>query len=52
MPIYLRTFYIKKLEAIHKHQKQEHDKAMKDAKSRSRAKPPKKAPKFRRWRYL
>ncbi len=48
MPIYLRTFYIKRLEGIHKAQKKEHDKAMKQAKSRSRANPPKKAPKFRR----
>ena len=48
MPIYLRTFYIKRLEGIHKAQKKEHDKAMKKAKSRSRANPPKKAPKFRR----
>lgn len=50
MPVYLRTFYIKRLESIHAEQKKEHEKAMKQAKSRSKApsKVPKKAPKFRR----
>ena len=50
MPVYLRTFYIKRIESIHKEQKKEHEKAMKQAKSRSKTAPkiPKKAPRFRR----
>ena len=44
MPVYLRIFYIKKLSKLFKTQKEEHEKAMKKAKSQSRrssSKPPK-----------
>ena len=43
MPVYLRTFYIHKLSKLFKKQKEEHEKAMRSAKSKSRTggKPPK-----------
>ena len=43
MPVYLRVFYIKKLEKIFKERNNEHDKAMKQARSRQ-----KKPSKFRK----
>ena len=44
MPVYLRTFFINKLNKLHKDQNKAQEKAQKDAMSKSRAK----APKFRR----
>ena len=43
MPVYLRIFYIKRLQKLFDKQKKEHDKAMRQAKSKSsgRSKPPK-----------
>ena len=44
MPVYLRTFFINKLNKLHKDQNKAQEKAQRDATSKSRAK----APKFRR----
>ena len=41
MPVYLRIFYIKKLERLFEEQKKGHEKAMKDARSKSRSRSPK-----------
>ena len=41
MPVYLRIFYIKKLERLFEEQKKSHEKAMKDARSKQRSKSPK-----------
>jgi hypothetical protein len=44
LPVYLRVFFIRKLQKLFDDQKKEQDKAMKAAKSKNRAS----APKFRR----
>jgi hypothetical protein len=41
LPVYLRVFFIRKLQKIFDDQKKEQDKAAKAAKSRSRSTPPK-----------
>ena len=48
MPIYLRSFYIRRLSKLFKDQKKEHDKQIKKAQSRTRSAPRPKAPKIRR----
>ena len=48
MPVYLRTFYIKRLQKHFKEQKKEHDKAMKKSKSNARRPSPKKPPRISR----
>ena len=40
MPIYIRTFYIRKMSKMFKDQKAEHEKAMKQAQSRSKSSRP------------
>jgi len=40
MPIYIRTFYIRKMSKMFKDQKTEHEKAMKQAQSRSKSSRP------------
>jgi hypothetical protein len=44
MPVYLRKFFIQKINKIHKDQNKAQEKAQREAKSKSRSK----APKFRR----
>ena len=44
MPVYLRTFFLHKLNKLHKDQNKAQEKAQREAKSKSRAK----SPKFRR----
>ena len=44
LPVYLRTFFINKISKIHTDRNKAQEKALKDAKSKSRAS----APKFRR----
>ena len=39
MPVYLRTFYIKRLQKIFDNQKKEHDKAVRQAKSKQSKSP-------------
>ena len=40
MPVYLRTFYIRKMSKMFKDQKTEHEKAMKQASSKSKSSRP------------
>jgi hypothetical protein len=40
MPVWLRLFYIKNINEVHKKDKKSHEKAMREARSKSRAKPP------------
>ena len=48
LPIYLRVFYIKRLQKHFKEQKKEHDKAMKKSKANARRPSPKKPPRISR----
>ena len=48
MPVYLRIFYIKRLNDLFKTQKKEHEKAMRQAKTRSKSTPKAKPPKMKR----
>jgi len=41
MPVYLRVFYIKKLQKIFSERNEDHEKAMRQARSRSSSKPSK-----------
>ena len=48
LPIYLRVFYIKRLQKHFKEQKKEHDKAMKKSKANAKRPSPKKPPRISR----
>ena len=47
MPVYMRTFYLRKLQKLFDSQTKEHEKAMRQAKTRSRGVPKRSMPRFR-----